>query len=128
MNLHAIVRPLITTVNPDVPATWQRSTGYTTGTDGTRTPTYASAPIRVQAQALSARDIAQLTDAGIALEPVMRSVHMFGDAQGLVRPQAKGGDLLTFDYAGTPRVWKVINVMETWPDWCRVAVALQGAA
>lgn len=128
MNLHGIVRPMITAVNPDVSATWQRSSGYTTAADGTRTPSYTSVPVRIQPQALSARDISHLSDAGIAIEPVMRSVHMYGDAQGIVRPQAKGGDLLTFDYAGTPRLWKVINVMETWPDWCRVAVALQGDA
>lgn len=42
MNLNAVVRGQIGAVNPDLLATVQVSTGYTTAADGTQTPAYAT--------------------------------------------------------------------------------------
>lgn len=42
MNLHGIAAPIIGAVNPLIPVTVQISTGSVTGTDGTRTPTFAT--------------------------------------------------------------------------------------
>jgi hypothetical protein len=52
---------------------------------------------------------------------------MYGNTQGIVRPTQQGGDLLTFPLVpnGPAFTWKVVEVSETWPDWCKVIVCLQ---
>lgn len=125
MNLHGLVRAAITSVNPDITATLRRSLGtYTTGADGSRTPDYADSVAQIQVQGLSAKDLQHLD--ALNIQGVLRSVHLNGDWQGVERPLSKGGDLFKFaDPAGVQRWWLVVNVMETWPDWCRVVVAMQ---
>lgn len=126
MNLHKMVRGAITSVNRDVQAFFLASTGSTTSASGVRAPAYAAAvPVNIQAQALRASDLRHLSSLNI--QGVMRSVHMYGNAQGVVRPNQKGGDLLRFPQVPGAAVqdWLVVCVFETWPDWCRVAVCLQ---
>jgi hypothetical protein len=130
MNLHGIVRGAIGTVNPDQAVTYRASTGYSTGADGTRTPTYAAdVTVSAQVQALSGQDLKH-TDF-LNIQGVKRAVYLFGNTQGVVRPDVKGGDLLVFPQAlgGTPQTWLVVVVLETWnPDrlgWCKVGVVLQ---
>lgn len=123
INLHSAVRGAITTVNPDVLATWRISTGYTTAADGAQSPTYAESSVRIQVQAMTGRDLQHRDMQNI--QGVVRSVYMWGDGQGVVRPDAKGGDLLVFG----ARTWKVVAVLETWqPDatgFCKLGVVLQ---
>lgn len=127
MNLHAAVRGAVTTVNPDIQATWQQSTGYSTDGGGKRTPGYANSTIPIQVQALTAQDLTHLDYLNI--QGVMRAVYAYGNIQGVVRPNLKGGDLLTFAQpGGVPQIWLVVAVLETWPDWCKVAVCLQNDA
>lgn len=126
MNLHGIVRGAITTVNPDVMCPYYKSSGY--GQDATfaQVPQYTVVdPVPCQIQGLSARDL-QHQDL-VNMEGVKRSVHMNGNTQGVVRADQKGGDILAFAQVpgGTLQYWKVVAVLETWPDWCRVAVVLQ---
>lgn len=125
MNLHGIVRGAITSVNPDVAATLYRSTGYTTSTSGKQTPSYAVVTGSIQVQHLSGKDLKHAER--LNLQGVLRSVYMFGDWQGVVRADEKGGDLLVFRPvpADDLKVWKVVNVAETYPDWCKVLVAMQ---
>lgn len=130
MNLHATVRGAINTVNPDVLAAWQVSTGYSTDAAGLRTPTYATAVnVFVQVQAAGSEDLQHVEK--LNQQANFRKVFMFGLAAGVVRPDAKGGDLLTFPQVlgGTPQTWLVVHVLEQWaPDptgWCSVIVALQ---
>jgi hypothetical protein len=58
-------------------------------------------------------------------------VYAFGDVEGVVRPDLKGGDVLLFPQTcgRDPQTWLVVHVFETWaPDaagWCSVLVALQ---
>lgn len=124
LNLHSAVRGAITAVNPDVLATWRISSGYTTAADGAQTPTYTDVTgVRVQVQAMTGRDL-QHQDMQNT-QGVVRSVYMWGDGQGVVRGNAKGGDLLAFGGA----TWKVCAVLETWaPDstgFCKLGVVLQ---
>lgn len=126
MNLHGIVRGAITTVNPDVLCPYYKSSGY--GQDATfaQVPQYTVVnPVPCQIQALSANDLRHQDLVNI--EGVKRSVHMNGNTQGVVRADQKGGDILAFAQVpgGTLQYWKVVAVLETWPDWCRVAVVLQ---
>ncbi len=133
LNLHAVVRGAINSVNPDMSVTYRASTGWTAAAGGVQTPTYASdATVGAQVQPLGRKDLEHRDMANI--QGVTRAVYLFGNAQGVVRPDAKGGDLLLFpqNRGGSAQVWKVCAVLETWgPDttgWCKVGVVLQGAA
>ena len=125
MNLHGIVSGVISAVNPQINVQWLQSTGYTTDNAGKRTPTNTALTVRAQVQALSATDIRHTE--GLNMTGIMRSVYLYGDVAGIVRIDQKGGDILQFAEVpgGTVRDWLVSQVMETWPDWCRVIVTLQ---
>lgn len=131
MNLHGIVRSAINTVNPDILGTWREQNGtYTTGAGGVRVPNYTDhVNVPMQVQAASGKDLQHPNMLNV--QGVVRSVYLFGNVQGTVRPDAKGGDLLRFPQSrsGPLRTWLVVAVLETWtPDtvgWCKVGVALQ---
>lgn len=129
MNLHGAVRGQIPAVTPDIAATWRVSAGYTTAADGTRTPVFTNTAVQLQVQALTGKDIRQLDQLNI--QGVSRSAYMFGNPQGVVRVDVKGGDLLLFPavMGGAVQTWLVAAVLETWtPDaagWGKVALSLQ---
>lgn len=132
MNLHAIAAPLVGIVNPPVDGSWLKSTGYTTGANGKRAPTYAAAvPLSMQVQGLTGPEL-KLVDA-LNIQGVLRAVHLPGDVRGVDRKDDGGGDLLKFsDGASVPEglrdtTWKVTLVMETWDSagWCRVIITKQ---
>lgn len=130
MNLHAIVRGAISAVNPDRLITWRSNTGYTTSASGARVPNYTDfTSVQAQIQSLSGKDLQH--PSLLNVQGVARAVYMFGNVQGVVRPDAKGGDLLVFSQVqgGTPQTWLVAGVLETWtPDvagWCKLGVVLQ---
>lgn len=123
MNLHAIVAPAIGFVNPHRTVLYRQSAGFTKTADFKQVPAYVNFPATVvQLQALSAKEVQHLD--ALNIQGVMKSLYMNGDAQGVVRPLAKGGDLFVID----GQTWLVVQVLETWPDWCKVAICLQGAA
>lgn len=120
MNLHSIAGPIIAAVNPMIAGKVRYSDGYEMGPGRKQVPKYKpDAAARLQVQPLSGKDLAHLEAQNI--QGVQRSVYMHGDTQGVVRPLAKGGDLLIFD----GKTWLVTVVFETWPDWCKVGVTLQ---
>jgi len=128
MNLHATVRGPITTVVPDIAATWQQSAGYAANAAGARTPTYAApVAVTVQVQPLSKQELTH-TDF-LNIEGVYRSVYLYQNAQGVDRPNVQGGDLLAFPQVpgATPQVWLVVNNSENFQGvgWTRVIVCLQ---
>ncbi len=126
MNLRRIANGLTQAVNPNVPATLIRSTGgYATDAAGHRTPAIQQYQIKVQVQGLSGRELQHLE--GLNVQGVMRAVYLYGDISGVVRADQKGGDVLKFREAprGSERSWRVVQVLETWPDWCKVAVVMQ---
>jgi hypothetical protein len=124
LNLHGIVRGAITTVNEDVTVAYERSNGFAIGQSGKPTPQYLPVePIRAQFQALTYKDLAQLD--GINQNGVRRGVYLYGSADGVVRADAKGGDLIT---DSENHVWLVTQNLEQWPFWCKVAVTLQNGS
>jgi hypothetical protein len=125
VNLHGITRAAITSVNPDIVATLLQSTGYDTDAAGHRTPTYSTTTGMIQVQALTTEQIKRMDF--INIQGVFRSVYLYGDWSGIVRADKTGGDILQFpEQAGGPvRSWKVVETVETWPDWSRVIVVLQ---
>ena len=126
MNMHGIVAGAVGAINPLITASVQISTGYSTSSDGNQVPSYAT-PVnyQVQVQALAFKDIQQLDALNIQGE--RRAVYVPAQLAGVIRVDQKGGDLLTFaEYPGGPsHTWLVAVVLETWPDWVKVAVTLQ---
>jgi len=121
MNLHGIVAGAVGAVNPNVSATLQVSTGYTTDSAGRQVPSYAAAvTVQAQVQSLSAKDIRQIE--ALNLQNIQNTIYLYGNVSGIVRASGKGGDLITME-DGT--VWLVQAVLEQWPDWVKVAVTQQ---
>lgn len=126
MNLHGLVRGVVQRVNPDVAAVFQQSNGYTQNAAFKQLPAYLpDVPVTAQVQALTGRDLKHQALQNV--QGVLRGVYCYGNIQGIVRPDNKGGDLLLFPQVpgGTIQTWLVKVVLETWPDWCKVAVCLQ---
>jgi hypothetical protein len=121
MNLHRIVSKSVGVVNPMQPITISPSIGSTTGADGKRTPSYGPAvQARAQIQPLQYTDIVQLD--GLNIQGKRRALYIDGNWEGIVRADKKGGDLITFSDGSS---WHVVLVLESWPDWCKVAVTEQ---
>jgi hypothetical protein len=130
MNLHQVVRGAITAVNPDMVGIYRASTGYTVDGAGNQTPTYATdAAIDIQVQALTWKDLQHRDMQNI--QGVARACYVFGNKQGVARPNVQGGDLLLFpqNVGDANSTWLVVAVLETWtPDaagWCKVGMVLQ---
>lgn len=126
INVRVAANNAVQVVNPDIVGLFLASTGSAPNASFKQVPTYAAGvDVRLQVQAISARDLKHME--GLNIEGVLRSVHMYGDSQGVVRVAQHGGDLLRFPEVpgGTTLVWKVVKVIETWPDWCHVVVNLQ---
>lgn len=126
MNLHGLVTGAIGTVNPFVLATWQQSTGYTVNANFQQVPTYTSSTIAVQVQALTNKDLRQID--GLNLNGTVRAIYANGSIQGTVRPNIQGGDLITLSDGPNVGTWLVNQVLETWPDWCKVVATLQNGS
>mgnify|MGYP000617858836 CR=1 FL=1 len=123
MNLHGIVSGAIGSVNPFVTATMQVSDGYTVDPDGTQIPAYTEVTGPAQVQALTYKDLQQVD--GVNLNGVARAIYFYGEFNGVVRPRQKGGDLIQLTDGPNAGTWLITHVLETWPDWCKVAVVLQ---
>ena len=119
MNLHQMVAGAIGSINPFIPATMLRSTGYTTAADGIRTPTFEEIPVSAEVQALSTDDLRQLD--GLNIQGQKNAVYLSGNWNGVVRVGKQGGDLIKFG----GQTWLAVTVLENWPDWTKLAVVLQ---
>lgn len=124
MNLHGIVGPMIGAVNPNMVVTVQVSTGWATGADFVRAPTYAD-PVAVvaQVQPMTFGDLRQVE--GLNLNGDRKSIYLNGEIDGLVRPTNQGGDLITFP-DGT--IWLVAQILEDFnltAGWTKAAITRQ---
>ena len=121
MDLRGIANGVITTVNPNETVTVLRSTGYTIGAGAKQVPSYAAPVIGPgQVQALDADDIKQLD--GLNIQGVIRAIYLRGTLAGVIRPDGTGGDIVK---RGN-ETWLVVKVLESWPDWTKAAIVLQG--
>jgi len=128
MDLRGIANGVTTTVNPNETVTVLRSTGFTTGAGAKQVPSYA-APVTGpgQIQALDADDIKQLD--GLNIQGTIRAIYLRGTLAGVVRPNQTGGDLVTIAAPAPVALrgtWLVVKVLESWPDWTKAAIVLQG--
>ncbi len=124
MNLHGIVRSAIRTVTPDICAQLYPYEGASQGTDGKRHAVYSGPlDVFVQVQPLSSQI---QKDLGLNMQQVTRTVYLKGNWQGIIRGDQKGGDKMVFSQPGiSGNTWQIVGVLETWPDWTKVAVCLQ---
>lgn len=128
MDLRGLANGVTTTVNPNQTVTILRSTGFTTGAGAKQVPSYA-APVSgpAQIQALDADDIKQLD--GLNIQGTIRAIYLRGTLAGVVRPNQTGGDLVTIAAPAPVALrgtWLVVKVLESWPDWTKAAICLQG--
>ena len=122
MNLHGIANAYITAVNPNDLVSIQINQGYGTSQSGKRTATYGPAITNVvaQIQTETFKDLVQ--GEGINQNGIRHVIYFNGLVQGVVRWTQQGGDLITF---ADGSVWLTTQVLEMWPNWCKVAVTLQ---
>lgn len=124
MNLHGMAGPIIGAVNPNFPVTVQFSTGFTVDGSFKQVPAYSPpVPMLAQVQPISTPDLQQLE--GINLGGVRWKVYLYGQIDSVVRPETKGGDLVTISSGRHQGVWLVVQVMEQFPDWCCAAIVQQ---
>jgi hypothetical protein len=123
MDLHGLVKGAIGVVNPLEVVAVSYSEGNDIAGDGTQTPIYQTVPRDAQVQALTYRDLLQVSSMNI--QGTRRRMYFEGEVDGIVRMLNKGGDTITRS-DGT--VWLVAYVLEQWPDWCAVCVTLQNGA
>lgn len=127
LNIFGLARGAASAVLPSKRLILYISNGYTTNQDGQRIPSYLKpCGICGSVQALQYTDILKLE--GLNLQGERRKIYLYGNIDGLVRVDNKGGDILvTLKRDGKPdgRIWLVATVLEYWPDWCSVAVTLQ---
>lgn len=122
MNLRAIANSATQSINPNTPVTVKVSSGYTIDPSTRRQiPAYTVETGEANIQALDGKDLKQLD--GLNIQGTIRAAYLYGNLAGVVRPDSKGGDLVEFN----SQSWLVVKVLETWPDWCKVAIVYQGA-
>lgn len=127
MDLRSIANGVSSQVNPNIIVTVLRSTGSEIGRGGKQAPTYAegvSGP--AQLQALDGSTLRQMD--GLNIQGVLRAIYLRGNLAGVIRPDSKGGDLVTIEppapapFVGT---WLVVKVLETWPLFTKAVVQYQ---
>lgn len=123
MDLRGLANGVTSTINPNETVTVLRSTGYTIGAGAKQVPAFA-APVTgpAQVQALDANDIKQLD--GLNIQGTIRAIYLRGTLAGVVRPNQTGGDIVK--RKNDSETWLVVKVLESWPDWTKAAITLQG--
>lgn len=122
MNLRALANSLTQMINPNVPITWERSTGYTQDqSTGVRSNTVSASKLIGQVQPLTTGDM-QLLD-GMNLQGVHQAVYLNAQSSAVIRGQLKGDD--AFIIRG--QIWRVIATPEAWYGcgWSKVFVTLR---
>lgn len=125
INLRAIANGVTSAINPNIPATLHRSLGYTTNDAGVQENQYEDTEVIIQSQSMTSKEL-QLVES-LGLQGYSRAVHINGNIEGLRRYTEQGADMLTFQQFddAIPMDWLVVQVMESWPNWCRVLLCRQ---
>ena len=122
MNLHGIVAGAIGAVNPLMNIVIQVSLGSVVDDSGQQVPAYAPPQtVSAQVQPLTGGELRHLDS--LNLQGDFEGIYINGQVEGLVRAENKGGDLIYIP--STNRTYLVTTVLESWPDWCKVAATLQ---
>jgi hypothetical protein len=125
LNLHKLVRSVITTINPDQPVVVLRSAGRETDEAYTPEPVYFPA-VAVFAQPQPVPDSALQFLVQERQNSVWHDFYLAGDWNALLRDAEKGGDLVYWDGAE----WLVEQVLERWNPtvgWTKIRCIRQRA-
>lgn len=109
MNLHAIVRNAITTVNPDQTVILLTSDGQRQGSDYMPVALWRPA-VSVPAQLQPVPDKALQWLLQTRQNTIWRDCYLYGPVTGLERATESGGDMLYFE----GYEWQVDQVLEAW--------------
>lgn len=125
INLRVMANSVTSVINPNIPAVLKRSIGYVTDDAGVRVNTFMEQNIVIQSQSMTSKEL-QLVES-LGLQGYTRAVHLNGNIEGLRRHVEQGADILTFKQHddAEPMDWLVVQVMESWPNWCRVLLCRQ---
>ena len=128
INLRVMANSVTSVINPNIPAVLKRSIGYVTDDAGVRVNTFMEQNIVIQSQSMTSKEL-QLVES-LGLQGYSRAVHINGNIEGLRRHVEQGADILTFKQHddAEPMDWMVVQVMESWANWCRVLLCRQGKA
>ncbi|MDR0339548.1 MAG: hypothetical protein LBH65_04655 [Desulfovibrio sp.] len=129
INLHAIVRPAINALHPDIKATLYQSIRQATCPDGGVKSIYAPG-VSITAQMQSEGPGALYHADRVGMEEVGRKFYLFSTPElekrvaGIVRPLSRGGDVFQLD---DQTWWLVDAVLEdfTRSGWASVRATLQ---
>lgn len=124
MNLHGIAGPIISAVNPMLPAYFEGSNSSSILEDGRQVASFLPPVVVVaQVQQLTSRDLQKLESLNLQQNGI--AIYLYGVANGVVRISQKGGDLITVPTGPSAGVYLVTVVLEQWPDWVKVSATLQ---
>lgn len=127
MNLRGIANQAIQTVNPNISIVVSVPNGYTIDPATLiQIPAFTTQNTYGNVQALDNDDLKQI--AGLNMQGQLRAVYLYGAVAGLVKPNAQPSAVLTFAHGGLSGDWGVFKVLETWQNWCKVAVVYQDKA
>ena len=121
INIREMANNAIQGINDNQTITLTKQTGYTTADDGSRVPIIESVAILAsQVQPLSSSELKQIEGLNISTES--RGIYFYCESHGVLRAGQNDGDKITL--ADGTR-WLVVQVLEQWTTWAKVAVARQ---
>lgn len=131
MNLRGIANAAIQSINPNIPVTVKSPNGFSIDPATRRqVPAYISTEAFGQIQALDGDDLKQMY--GLNIQGSIRAMYLYGGIAGVIRPDSSPQSHVVFtsNEGGIvkSREWGVFKVLETWPDWCKVAIVYQESA
>lgn len=131
INVRGIANAAIQVVNPNIPVTVKLPNGYAVDPGTLRQiPAYITQTAQGQLQALDGDDLGQIN--GLNIQGTIRAMYLYGSIAGVIRPDGSPQShvIFTSNEAGVvkEREWGVFKVLETWPDWCKVAIVYQEPA
>lgn len=131
MNLRGIANLAIQSINPNIPVTVESPNGFTIDPATRRqVPVYITTQAFGQLQALDGDDLKQMY--GLNIQGTIRAMYLYGSIAGVIRPDSSPQShvIFTSNEGGVvkSRSWGVFKVLETWPDWCKVAIVYQDPA
>lgn len=124
LNLRGIANAAIQGINPNISIVVSVPNGYTIDPATLfQVPAFTTVTAPGNVQALDGDDLKQIS--GLNIQGSIRAVYLYGAVAGIIRPDAQPSAVLAFAHGGLSGDWGVFKVLETWQDWCKVAVVYQ---